>query len=98
MLTGFALLWFLMALGCILAGSALTRGRADVPPPVSRVPPRRQRAQRDGGKPMILRARRLPVDKIECDKSICPRCTRPVEKEERFCGACGLFIVYPTSA
>lgn len=71
--SGFMLLWFLLALSCVLAGTVLTQRRASkrlVAQPLVRRPVHEDRGAR-------LR------------KASCVRCTQPLEAGERFCGFCG---------
>ncbi len=89
-LTDFALLWFLLALGCVLAGTALTRKRAAPFSPARHLPRRAIRARNSGGEPMILRTARPRSNNIEHNRSICIRCAQPLDAGARFCGFCGL--------
>ena len=76
-LSGFALLWFVLAVGCVLAGTALTRRRAVKPPSTERAARRSVRTQRESGKQA---------------EAVCVRCQQPLEVGARFCGGCGLHL------
>ncbi|SRR5258707_4108980 len=92
-LTGILLLWFLLALGCVLAGTALTRRRAKLSSLAPQRPLRRASrspARSNGAEPMILRAARPRPSNIEQNKSICIRCAQPLDVGAHFCGFCGL--------
>lgn len=79
-LSGFAYLWFALAIGCILAGMALTGKRLEKAPPPARVGRR------------IARRPHRPAVGGKREGALCTRCAQPLESGARFCGACGLAL------
>lgn len=76
-LSGLAFLWLVIAVGCVLVGTLLTRRRLVESAQVKR-PVRRTSHLRGGSG--VSRA------------ALCPRCAQPLEVDARFCGACGLYL------
>lgn len=79
-LSGFAYLWFALAVGCILAGMVLTGKRLE------KEPPRERLVRRIEQRPRHL------VDRSQQAGDACTRCAQPLESGARFCGACGLAL------
>ncbi|HEY0752343.1 MAG TPA: hypothetical protein VGD98_00055 [Ktedonobacteraceae bacterium] len=76
-LSGFALLWFILALGCIVAGTILTR---------------RSAARSSSSARVVRRPEDRPAVSAEQARATCARCTQLQEPGARFCGSCGLFL------
>lgn len=79
-LSGLAYLWFALAIGCILAGMALTGKRLKKAPPPERVMRR------------VEQRHRRPPESGQRAGAFCTRCAQPLESGARFCGACGLAL------
>lgn len=72
-----AWLWFVLAVGCILAGMALTGRRVAAMSPEKRVEKLAVRVNRERSKQETV---------------VCSRCAQQLEPDARFCGACGLYL------
>lgn len=101
--SGFGLLWFVLAVGCVAIGTVLTRKRAIKASLRTRVPRRATRVRGSHSKqgcaakappqaiPLRMAARGHR-DTSEQDSAACARCAQPLEVGARFCGACGLYV------
>jgi hypothetical protein len=72
-------LWFLLAIGCFVVGMILTDVHGKTPPTEKR----KSRVE------AYQRARSSPPRRANCS-----RCAQPLDRDARFCGACGLHIYH----
>lgn len=100
--SGLALLWFVLAVGCVVVGTVLTRRRAAKISLQTRVPRRATRGReirsrqgrvlRTSPQAIPLRAVRERREGSERERTVCARCAQPLEAGARFCGVCGLYV------
>lgn len=97
--SGLALLWFVLAVGCVVIGTVLTRKRALKVSLQTRVPRRATRGREirsRQGRVLKTSPQAIPLravrERSERERAVCARCQQPLEASARFCGACGLYV------